>query len=46
MDFIIDLFSSLISQHLFNQINAGIDLIQIFDTHSYQMDYKMHKNIL
>ena len=43
MDFIIDLFSNLISQHLLNQINAGIDLIQIFDTHSYQMDYKMHK---
>ena len=43
MDFIIDLFSNLISQHLLNQIDAGIDLIQIFDTHSYQMDYNMHK---
>jgi uroporphyrinogen decarboxylase len=43
MDFIIDLFSDLISQHLINQIEAGVDLIQIFDTHSYQMDYAMHK---
>ena len=44
MDFIIDLFSDLISQHLLNQIEAGVDLIQIFDTHSYQMDYYMHQN--
>ena len=43
MDFVIDLFSDLISQHLINQIDAGVDLIQIFDTHSYQMDYAMHK---
>ena len=43
MDFIIDLFSKLISQHLINQIEAGVDLIQIFDTHSYQMDYNMHQ---
>ena len=43
MDFIIDLFSDLISQHLKNQIEAGVDLIQIFDTHSYQMDYHMHQ---
>ena len=43
MDFIIDLFSELITQHLINQIDAGVDLIQIFDTHSYQMDYVMHK---
>ena len=42
MDFIIQLFSDLISQHLINQIEAGVDLIQIFDTHSYQMDYYMH----
>ena len=43
MDFIIELFSELISQHLINQIEAGVDLIQIFDTHSYQMDYNMHQ---
>jgi len=43
MDFIIDLFSDLISQHLINQIEAGVDLIQIFDTHSYQMDCYMHQ---
>ena len=43
MDFIIDLFSDLILQHLLNQIAAGVDLIQIFDTHSYQMDYNMHQ---
>ena len=43
MDFIIELLSDLISQHLINQIEAGVDLIQIFDTHSYQMDYYMHK---
>ncbi len=43
MDFIIDLFSDLILQHLLNQIEAGVDLIQIFDTHSYQMDYYMHQ---
>ena len=43
MDFIINLFSDLISQHLINQIEAGVDLIQIFDTHSYQMDYYMHQ---
>tara|TARA_Y100000589_G_scaffold273469_1_gene266913 strand:+ start:546 stop:1574 length:1029 start_codon:yes stop_codon:yes gene_type:complete len=44
MNFIIDLFSDLISQHLINQIEAGVDLIQIFDTHSYQMDCYMHQN--
>ncbi len=44
MNFIIDLFSDLISQHLINQIEAGVDLIQIFDTHSYQMDFYMHHN--
>ena len=44
MNFIIDLFSDLISQHLINQIDAGVDLIQIFDTHSYQMDCYMHQN--
>ena len=43
MDYIIDLFSNLISQHLINQIEAGVELIQIFDTHSYQMDYHMHQ---
>ena len=43
MDFIIDRFSDLIRQHLINQIEAGVDLIQIFDTHSYQMDYRMHE---
>ena len=43
MDYIIDLFSNLISQHLKNQIEAGVDVIQIFDTHSYQMDYHMHQ---
>ena len=43
MDFIIDLFSDLITQHLINQIEAGVDLVQIFDTHSYQMDYTMHQ---
>ncbi len=43
MDFIIDLFSHLISKHLINQIEAGVDLIQIFDTHSYQMDYYLHQ---
>ena len=43
MDFIINLFSDLISQHLINQIEAGVDLIQIFDTHSFQMDNTMHK---
>ena len=43
MDFIIELFSDLISKHLINQIEAGVDLIQIFDTHSYQMDYRMHE---
>ena len=42
MDFVINLFTDLISQHLINQIEAGVDLIQIFDTHSYQMDYHMH----
>ena len=43
MDFIIDLFSDLISQHLINQIEAGVNLIQIFDTHSHQMDFYMHQ---
>ena len=43
MDFIINLFTDLISKHLINQIEAGVDLIQIFDTHSYQMDYYMHQ---
>ena len=28
---------------MINQIEAGVDLIQIFDTHSYQMDNTMHK---
>ena len=43
MDKLINLFSELISQHLINQIKAGVDLIQIFDTHSYQMDYNTHQ---
>ena len=43
MDFIIELFSDLIVKHLINQIESGVDLIQIFDTHSYQMDYYMHQ---
>ena len=43
LDYIIDIFSKLILQHLINQIEAGVDLIQIFDTHSFQMDYAMHK---
>tara|TARA_A100001011_G_scaffold140654_2_gene148685 strand:- start:19842 stop:20864 length:1023 start_codon:yes stop_codon:yes gene_type:complete len=43
MDLIINLFSDLIIKHLVNQIEAGVDLIQIFDTHSYQMDYNMNK---
>ena len=43
MDFIIELFSDLISKHLINQIESGVNLIQIFDTHSYQMDYYMHQ---
>ena len=43
MDFIINLFSDLIAEHLINQIEAGVDVIQIFDTHSYQMDYNMNK---
>ena len=43
MDFVIDLFSDLISKHLINQIEAGVDIIQIFDTHSYQMDFYMHQ---
>lgn len=43
MDFIINLFSDLIVEHLINQIEAGVDVIQIFDTHSHQMDYTMNK---
>ncbi len=43
MDYIINLFSDLIIKHLLNQIEAGVDVIQIFDTHSYQMDNNMNK---
>ena len=43
MDFIINLFSDLIVEHLINQIEAGVDIVQIFDTHSYQMDYNMNR---
>ncbi len=42
-NFIIDLFTNLITEHLINQIEAGVDIIQIFDTHSFQMDNTMHK---
>ena len=40
---IINLFTSLIAEHLINQIEAGVDIIQIFDTHSFQMDNTMHE---
>ena len=29
--------------NLSNQIKAGVDLLQIFDTHSFQMDNTLHK---
>ncbi len=40
---LINLFSDLIIEHLKNQIRAGADIIQIFDTHAYQMDYDTHE---
>ncbi|MDA9558705.1 uroporphyrinogen decarboxylase [Alphaproteobacteria bacterium] len=43
MDNLIDLFTKLIIEHLKNQIKSGVDVIQIFDTHAYQMDYYLHE---
>ena len=43
MDNLIDLFTKLIIDHLKNQIKAGVDIIQIFDTHAFQMDYYLHE---
>ena len=43
MDKLIDLFTTLIIDHLKNQIKSGVDVIQIFDTHAYQMDYYLHE---
>ena len=43
MDNLINLFTKLIIAHLKNQIKAGVDIIQIFDTHAYQMDYYLHE---
>ena len=43
MDNLIDLFTKLIIDHLKNQIKSGVDIIQIFDTHAYQMDYHLHE---
>jgi len=43
MDNLIDLFTNLIIDHLKNQIEAGADIVQIFDTHAYQMDYYLHE---
>ncbi len=43
MEYIINLFSDLIVEHLINQIESGVDIIQLFDTHSYQMDYSMNE---
>jgi len=42
MEFIIKRFAKNIEEHLVNQIKAGVDAVQIFDTHAYQMDYLMH----
>tara|TARA_Y100001970_G_C14246257_1_gene868498 strand:+ start:3688 stop:4653 length:966 start_codon:yes stop_codon:yes gene_type:complete len=36
---IIDTLSEIIIEHLSNQINAGVDIVQIFDTHSNILDY-------
>ena len=43
MNNLIDLFTNLIIDHLKNQIKAGADVVQIFDTHAYQMDYHLHE---
>ncbi len=43
MTYLINLFSDLIVKHLIKQIEAGVDLIQIFDTHAHHLDYKMHE---
>lgn len=43
IEYIINLFSDLIVEHLINQIESGVDIIQLFDTHSYQMDYTMNE---
>ena len=43
MDYLINLFSELITKHLIRQIKAGVDIIQIFDTHAHSMDYTMHE---
>ena len=46
MNFLIDLFSDLIIEHLKNQIEAGVDCIQIFDTHAYQLDYSLPSQLI
>ncbi len=41
MEKIIDVLNELIIEHLSFQIKSGVDLIQIFDTHSNVLDYNL-----
>ena len=42
-DILIELLTDHIIDHLKNQIKAGVDAVQIFDTHAFHMDYKLHE---
>ena len=41
MEKIIDVLKDIIIEHLSSQIQSGVDLIQIFDTHSNVLDYNL-----
>ena len=39
---ILDTLTYLITEHICEQISSGVELIQIFDTHSNSLDYQDH----
>ncbi len=43
MKFLIELLTNLIIEHLKNQIESGVDSVQIFDTHAYHLDCNLHR---
>lgn len=46
MDKLITVLTELIFEHLCNQIESGVDVIQIFESHSNSMDYYLAKKYM